>query len=175
MPRQSPYGPPFVLFSALVSTTPPTPHPTLTPQTKFVQCPDGELQKRKEVVHTVSLHEIDVINSRTQGFLALFSGEARPAHACPPSWPMPDNGSALFLNPCWLSSVFLHLRVVQPSPSVWLSPSLRWSNRGLAPSSLTPGLSLYGDVSDALALLSLCHSSLSPPSLCLWHPMFLHL
>ena len=30
---------------------------------------------RKEVVHTVSLHEIDVINSRTQGFLALFAGE----------------------------------------------------------------------------------------------------
>ncbi|MCJ1480323.1 RuvB-like protein 2 [Schaereria dolodes] len=45
------------------------------PDTKFVQCPDGELQKRKEVVHTVSLHEIDVINSRTQGFLALFSGD----------------------------------------------------------------------------------------------------
>lgn len=45
------------------------------PQTKFVQCPDGELQKRKEVMHTVSLHEIDVINSRTQGFLALFSGD----------------------------------------------------------------------------------------------------
>jgi RuvB-like protein 2 len=43
--------------------------------TKFVQPPDGELQKRKEVVHTVSLHEIDVINSRTQGFLALFSGD----------------------------------------------------------------------------------------------------
>jgi len=47
---------------------------TSSPQTKFVQCPEGELQKRKEVVHTVSLHEIDVINSRTQGFLALFSG-----------------------------------------------------------------------------------------------------
>jgi len=44
-------------------------------QTRFVQCPEGELQKRKEVVHTVTLHEIDVINSRTQGFLALFSGE----------------------------------------------------------------------------------------------------
>ena len=43
-------------------------------QTKFVQCPEGEIQKRKEVVHTVTLHEIDVINSRTQGFLALFSG-----------------------------------------------------------------------------------------------------
>ena len=42
---------------------------------KFVQCPDGELQKRREVTHTVSLHEIDVINSRTQGFLALFSGD----------------------------------------------------------------------------------------------------
>jgi RuvB-like protein 2 len=45
------------------------------PTTRFVQCPEGELQKRKEVVHTVSLHEIDVINSRSQGFLALFSGD----------------------------------------------------------------------------------------------------
>jgi len=45
------------------------------PQTRFVQCPEGELQKRKEVVHVVSLHEIDVINSRSQGFLALFSGD----------------------------------------------------------------------------------------------------
>ncbi|KAH9305068.1 hypothetical protein KI387_009472, partial [Taxus chinensis] len=45
------------------------------PQTKFVQCPDGELQKRKEVVHCVTMHEIDVINSRTQGFLALFTGD----------------------------------------------------------------------------------------------------
>jgi len=42
---------------------------------KFVQCPEGELQKRKEVVHTVTLHEIDVINSRQQGFMALFSGD----------------------------------------------------------------------------------------------------
>lgn len=45
------------------------------PQTKFVRCPEGELQKRKEVVHCVNLHEIDVINSRTQGFLALFTGD----------------------------------------------------------------------------------------------------
>ncbi|KAF2397144.1 TIP49-domain-containing protein [Trichodelitschia bisporula] len=43
--------------------------------TKLLQCPDGELQQRREVVHTVSLHEIDVINSRTQGFLSLFSGD----------------------------------------------------------------------------------------------------
>ncbi|TVU00590.1 hypothetical protein EJB05_53979 [Eragrostis curvula] len=43
--------------------------------TKFVKCPEGELQKRKEVVHCVTLHEIDVINSRTQGFLALFTGD----------------------------------------------------------------------------------------------------
>ncbi|KAJ1932372.1 RuvB-like protein 2, partial [Linderina macrospora] len=42
---------------------------------KFVQCPEGELQTRKETVHTVSMHEIDVINSRQQGFLALFSGD----------------------------------------------------------------------------------------------------
>lgn len=61
------------------------PRPHAAPQTKFVQCPDGELQKRKEVVHTVSLHEIDVINSRTQGFLALFSGEApRPRPSSSP-------------------------------------------------------------------------------------------
>lgn len=48
----------------------------LGPQTKFIQCPDGELQKRKQISHSVSLHEIDVINSRTQGFLALFSGDS---------------------------------------------------------------------------------------------------
>jgi RuvB-like protein 2 len=45
------------------------------PNVKFVKCPEGELQRRREVVHTVSLHEIDVINSRTQGFLALFTGD----------------------------------------------------------------------------------------------------
>ncbi|OII78051.1 RuvB-like DNA helicase [Cryptosporidium andersoni] len=44
-------------------------------QTRFIGCPEGELQKRKEVVHTVSLHDIDVINSRAQGFLALFAGD----------------------------------------------------------------------------------------------------
>jgi RuvB-like protein 2 len=44
-------------------------------QTRFVQCPEGELQKRKELVHVVTLHEIDVINSRQQGFLALFAGD----------------------------------------------------------------------------------------------------
>ena len=41
---------------------------------RFVPCPEGELQQRRDVVHNVSLHEIDVINSRTQGFLALFAG-----------------------------------------------------------------------------------------------------
>jgi RuvB-like protein 2 len=45
------------------------------PTTKFVNCPQGELQKRQEVKHTISLHEIDVINSRQQGFLALFAGD----------------------------------------------------------------------------------------------------
>ena len=45
------------------------------PQTRFIQCPEGEIEKRKEVVHTVTLHEIDVINSRSQGFLALFAGD----------------------------------------------------------------------------------------------------
>lgn len=45
------------------------------PDVKFLQTPEGELQKKTEVVHTVSLHDIDVINSRSQGFLALFSGD----------------------------------------------------------------------------------------------------
>lgn len=45
------------------------------PEIKFVACPDGELQKKRMDVHVVNLHEIDVINSRTQGFLALFSGD----------------------------------------------------------------------------------------------------
>lgn len=44
-------------------------------ETKFVSCPEGELQRRREITHTVTLHDVDVINSRTQGFLALFSGE----------------------------------------------------------------------------------------------------
>ncbi len=48
---------------------------TVGADSRFVQCPEGELHKRKEVVHTVTLHEIDVINSRTQGFLALFAGD----------------------------------------------------------------------------------------------------
>jgi len=45
------------------------------PSTRFVACPEGELERRREVVHVVTLHEIDVINSRTQGFLALFAGD----------------------------------------------------------------------------------------------------
>lgn len=44
-------------------------------QIKFMQCPDGELQKCKKVVHTVSLHQINFINSCIQGFLMLFSGD----------------------------------------------------------------------------------------------------
>ncbi|KAF8386570.1 ruvb-2 [Pristionchus pacificus] len=44
-------------------------------QTKFVQCPSGEIQKKSQVVHNVTIHEIDVINSRTQGYMALFTGD----------------------------------------------------------------------------------------------------
>jgi len=48
----------------------------MPPGITFVNCPEGELQQRKDVVHKVSLHEVDVINSRAQGFLALFTGDA---------------------------------------------------------------------------------------------------
>jgi RuvB-like protein 2 len=40
------------------------------PQLKYVHTPDGELKTRRETVHTLTLHEIDVVNSRNQGFLA---------------------------------------------------------------------------------------------------------
>ncbi|KAM9958998.1 hypothetical protein ACTFIR_000049 [Dictyostelium discoideum] len=41
----------------------------------FIECPEGEIQQRRTETHTVSLHEIDVINSRAQGFFALFAGD----------------------------------------------------------------------------------------------------
>ncbi|EAN31180.1 TIP49 C-terminus family protein [Theileria parva strain Muguga] len=47
----------------------------MSPNVNFIPCPSGELQKRKEVVHTVTLHDVDVINSRSQGFLSLFTGD----------------------------------------------------------------------------------------------------
>lgn len=66
---------PWVPMCVLILASSCCSYPLHSHQTKFVQCPEGEVQKRKEVVHTVSLHEIDVINSRTQGFLALFAGD----------------------------------------------------------------------------------------------------
>jgi len=41
------------------------------PGANFVPCPEGELLTVKEEPHTVSFHEIDVLNSRTQGYLSL--------------------------------------------------------------------------------------------------------
>jgi len=45
------------------------------PQMKFVHTPSDELKTKRETVHTLTLHEIDVVNSRNQGFLALFAGD----------------------------------------------------------------------------------------------------
>ena len=39
------------------------------PNTKFVQCPEGELQKRKEVVHVVSLHEARALYLHATAYL----------------------------------------------------------------------------------------------------------
>uniref|UniRef100_A0A914GXH8 RuvB-like helicase n=1 Tax=Globodera rostochiensis TaxID=31243 RepID=A0A914GXH8_GLORO len=47
----------------------------LGPQDKLVACPSGEIQSRVETVNTISLHDIDVINSRSHGYLAVFSGD----------------------------------------------------------------------------------------------------
>jgi RuvB-like protein 2 len=51
------------------------------PEVRFVACPEGELQRSTEQMHVVSLHDLDVINSRPQGVLALFSGETGEVRA----------------------------------------------------------------------------------------------
>lgn len=51
------------------------------PEVRFVACPEGELQRTREQLHVVSLHDLDVINSRPQGVLALFSGETGEVRA----------------------------------------------------------------------------------------------
>ncbi|AFM99389.1 DNA helicase [Encephalitozoon hellem ATCC 50504] len=43
--------------------------------TRFVPCPEGELIKIVEEVQEISLHDIDVVNNKAEGYLALFSGE----------------------------------------------------------------------------------------------------
>lgn len=40
----------------------------------FIKTPEGELQKRKTITHTVTLHEIDVINLKAKGIISLFAG-----------------------------------------------------------------------------------------------------
>lgn len=47
----------------------------MPPNVTFVNTPEGELQQRKDVTHNISLHDIDVINSRPQGYMALFTGD----------------------------------------------------------------------------------------------------
>ncbi|KAJ6240969.1 ruvb-like 2 [Anaeramoeba flamelloides] len=46
----------------------------LTSNINFIECPSGELQKTREVVHMISLHDMDVINSNSRGFEKLFLG-----------------------------------------------------------------------------------------------------
>ncbi|KGG51777.1 hypothetical protein DI09_27p160 [Mitosporidium daphniae] len=43
--------------------------------TKWLPTPEGELIQERLVTHLVTLHDIDVVNSRAGGYLALFSGE----------------------------------------------------------------------------------------------------
>ena len=98
----------------------------------------------------MSLHEIDVINSRTQGFLALFSGEAllshprrRLPHPAPPrpSPPTHQDGLAFPLSPS-PPSLFAGFR--SSPPVVWF---------------VSPYLLPLWDVSESLATVS-HHSSL---------------
>jgi RuvB-like protein 2 len=45
------------------------------PNMQIMQTPEGDLTKVREERHLVSFHEVDVINSRSQGYTALFTGE----------------------------------------------------------------------------------------------------
>ena len=52
-------------------------------QTRFVQCPEGELQKRKEVVHTVRFRAIyynimaAIFQSRSSSYFNMFQNILR--------------------------------------------------------------------------------------------------
>lgn len=46
-----------------------------SPNVKYVNTPDGELRTTKETTHNLTLHEIDVVNSNSQAYMALFSGD----------------------------------------------------------------------------------------------------
>ncbi|KHJ46771.1 ATPase, AAA family [Trichuris suis] len=58
-----------------VSSTRSVDFQALGPDVKVVSCPSGELQQRHENVHTLTLHDLDIINSRKQGVVALFTGD----------------------------------------------------------------------------------------------------
>ncbi|CDW59206.1 ruvb 2 [Trichuris trichiura] len=58
-----------------VSSTRSVDFQALGPNVKVVSCPSGELQQRHENVHTLTLHDLDIINSRKQGVVALFTGD----------------------------------------------------------------------------------------------------
>jgi len=115
----------------------------------------------------VSLHEIDVINSRTQGFLALFSGEALPSHPRrrlpPPAPPSP-------LSPLPLSAIPLcRLPFFSTCGLVRLSLSVA-SLGGLSPQPLsvtTPACSLCPRRPVSLCLRPLPSPTPGPGSLLL--------
>src|SRR5260370_12187869 len=46
------------------------PHLLSFPQTKFVQCPEVEVQKTKETLHTLSLHTLHILNTLPPRLLA---------------------------------------------------------------------------------------------------------
>lgn len=47
---------------------------SIGPKTSFVHCPEGDLTSVKEQEHLVSFHDIDLINSRSQGYAGIFAG-----------------------------------------------------------------------------------------------------
>ncbi|OAG31798.1 RuvB-like protein 2 [Nematocida displodere] len=49
---------------------------SIGPYANFVPCPEGELLSVREERHTVTFHDIDIINSKTQGYLSLMNASA---------------------------------------------------------------------------------------------------
>ncbi|KAI5191800.1 RuvB-like protein 2 [Nematocida sp. AWRm77] len=46
---------------------------SIGPNGHFLPCPEGELLRVQEEQHTVTFHEIDILNTKTQGYLSLLN------------------------------------------------------------------------------------------------------
>nr|XP_027205461.1 ruvB-like helicase 2 [Dermatophagoides pteronyssinus] len=112
---------------------------------QFVEVPSGELQRSVETEHRVTLHDIDIVNSRPEGFIALFDGNTgevshevrQKVDAKVEEWVLETKASlelgVLFIDECHLLDVscFAFLNRVLDTPYAPLL--ILASNKGVCP------------------------------------------